>query len=205
MDRGTWWMAVHGVAKCQTRLSDQAHSTSVGFIRIKLHNRHTVLGPCLTQIQLSAIWKLHLPCISYTILIWLHHNFLCVCLSFRLWCAQPFSVVSDSFWPHGPQPARLLCPWDSPGKNTGVGCYALLQGSFPTQGSNPCLLHLLHCRPNSLPLSHWGNPKIFFRLLPPKGKEQYHFIFVALRPTVWNIHVLFNEQANTLPQVRLSA
>ena len=34
----------------------------------------------------------------------------------------------------------LLCPWDSPGKNTGVGCYALLQGFFPTQGSNPSLL-----------------------------------------------------------------
>ena len=31
---------------------------------------------------------------------------------------------------------RLLCPWDSPGKNIGVGCYFLLQGIFPTQGSN---------------------------------------------------------------------
>ena len=37
--------------------------------------------------------------------------------------------------------ARLLRPWDSPGKNTGVGCHALLQGIFPTQGSNPGLLH----------------------------------------------------------------
>ena len=34
----------------------------------------------------------------------------------------------------------LLCPWDSPGKNTGVGCHSLLQGIFTTQGSNPCLL-----------------------------------------------------------------
>ena len=38
-------------------------------------------------------------------------------------------------------PARLLCPWDSPGKNTGVGCRSLLLGIFLTQGSNPCLLH----------------------------------------------------------------
>ena len=38
-------------------------------------------------------------------------------------------------------PTRLLCPWDSPGKNTGVGCHALLQGIFPTQGSNLRLLH----------------------------------------------------------------
>ena len=35
----------------------------------------------------------------------------------------------------------LLCPWDSPGKNTGVGCQALLQGIFPAQGSNPRILH----------------------------------------------------------------
>ena len=38
-------------------------------------------------------------------------------------------------------PARLLCPWDFSGKNTGVGCYFLFQGIFPTQWSNPCLLH----------------------------------------------------------------
>ena len=38
-----------------------------------------------------------------------------------------FSVVSDSVRPHRRQPTRLLCPWDSPGKNTGVGCHFLLQ------------------------------------------------------------------------------
>ena len=37
-------------------------------------------------------------------------------------------------------PTKLLCPWDSPGKNTGVGCLALLQGIFLTQGLNPSLL-----------------------------------------------------------------
>ena len=37
------------------------------------------------------------------------------------------SVVSDSVWPHRGQPTRLPCPWDSPGKNTGVGCHCLLQ------------------------------------------------------------------------------
>ena len=36
--------------------------------------------------------------------------------------------------------ARLLCPWDFPGKSTGVGCHALLQGIISTQGSNPCLM-----------------------------------------------------------------
>ena len=41
--------------------------------------------------------------------------------------------------PHGLEPTRLLCPWDLPGKNTGVGCSFLLQGIFPTQGANPAL------------------------------------------------------------------
>ena len=50
------------------------------------------------------------------------------------------SVVPDSLQPHGLQPARLLCPWDSPGKNTEVGCHFLLWEIFPTQGSNPGLL-----------------------------------------------------------------
>ena len=49
---------------------------------------------------------------------------------------------------------------DSPGKNTGVGCHALLQGIFPTQGSNPHLLHLLHCQAGSLPLAPPGKPLI---------------------------------------------
>ena len=50
-------------------------------------------------------------------------------------------------WPH-----QLLSPWNSPGKNTGVGCCALLQGIFLTQGSNLHLLHLLHWQAGSLPL-----------------------------------------------------
>ena len=44
---------------------------------------------------------------------------------------------------HEPQPTRLLCPWDSPGKNTGVGCHFLLQGNFLTQELNS---GLPHCR-----------------------------------------------------------
>ena len=51
------------------------------------------------------------------------------------------SVESHSLWLHGLWPARLLCPWGSPGKTTGGGCHFLLQGMFPTQGSNPGLLH----------------------------------------------------------------
>ena len=64
--------------------------------------------------------------------------------------------------PRGLQPARLLCPWDSPGQNTGVGCHFLLQGIFPTKGSNPGLLHFgqfLHC------LSYQGSPEDLYSIL----------------------------------------
>ena len=53
------------------------------------------------------------------------------------------SIMFNSLRPHGLQPARLLYPWNSPGKNTGVGCHSFLQRIFPTQGS---ILGLLHCR-----------------------------------------------------------
>ena len=52
-------------------------------------------------------------------------------------------------------PTRVLCPWNSLGKNTGVGCHFLLQGVFPTEGSN---LGLLHCRQSLYHLSHQGSP-----------------------------------------------
>ena len=57
------------------------------------------------------------------------------------WCACVLShlVVSDSLWLHGP--ARPLCLWDFPGKNTGMDCHFLPQGIFLSQGSNPSLLN----------------------------------------------------------------
>ena len=62
------------------------------------------------------------------------------------------SVVSDSLRPHG-----LYSPWNSPGQNTGTGSLSLLQVIFPTQGSNP---GLLHCRCFLYQLSHQGRPRI---------------------------------------------
>ena len=65
------------------------------------------------------------------------------------------SLVSDSLRPHGlySLPGSFV-HGDSPGKNTGVGCHALLQGIFPTQGLNP---GLLHCRQILYHLSHQGS------------------------------------------------
>ena len=65
------------------------------------------------------------------------------------------SVVSNSLQFHELEPARLLCPWDSPSKNPGMGSHSLLHRIFLTQGSNP---GLLHCRRILYPLSHQGNP-----------------------------------------------
>ena len=54
-----------------------------------------------------------------------------------LWvCAQ----LHPALRPHGLQPTRFLCPWNFLGKSTGVGCHALFQEIFPTQGLNPHLL-----------------------------------------------------------------
>ena len=74
------------------------------------------------------------------------------------WTSTPFqvlwneshSVVSISLLPH-----ERYSPWNSPGQNTGVGSLSLLQGIFPTQGSNP---GLPHCRQILSQLSHQGSP-----------------------------------------------
>lgn len=58
---------------------------------------------------------------------------------------------------HGLWPTRLLCPWNPPEKNTGIGYNFLLQGIFPSQGSN---LSFLHWQSDILPLSHQGSPPI---------------------------------------------
>ena len=65
------------------------------------------------------------------------------------------SVVSNSLRPHGLWPTRLLCPWDFPGNSPGVDCHFLLQGIFPTQGSNP---GLPRCTQTLYHLSHQRGP-----------------------------------------------
>jgi len=70
--------------------------------------------------------------------------------------SESHSVVSNFLWPHG-----LYSPWHSPGQSTGVGSHSLLQGIFPTQGSNP---GLPHCRRMLYQLSHKGSPGILCAL-----------------------------------------
>ena len=77
------------------------------------------------------------------------------------------SVVSDSMIPWTVPNQALLCPWDFPGKNTGMGCHFLLQGIFPTEGSNPHLHASLALQVDSLLLSHQGFS--FFQYVFPNG------------------------------------
>ena len=73
------------------------------------------------------------------------------------------SVGSDSLQPHG-----LYSPWNFPGQNAWVDSLSLLQGIFPTQGSNP---GLLHCRWILYPLSHQGSPRILEWVAYPFSRE----------------------------------
>ena len=74
------------------------------------------------------------------------------CLTYMLNESESHSAVYDSLQTHG------LSPRNSPGKNTGVGSLSLLQGIFPTQGSNP---GLPHCRQILYQLSHKGSPLVW--------------------------------------------
>ena len=69
----------------------------------------------------------------------------CVCV-----CAQSGRTLCNPMDCSPPYP-RPFCPWNSPGRNTGVSCHSLLQRVFPTQRSN---LVLLHCRQIFSHLSH---------------------------------------------------
>ena len=78
------------------------------------------------------------------------------------------SVVSKSLWPLDCSLPGTSVYGDSPGKNTRVGCHAFLQRIFPTQGSNP---GLLHCRWICYQLSHQGCPRILEWVVYPFSRE----------------------------------
>ena len=117
-------------------------SCSVGRAKLGFYFGALIL-PQLCKIQFPVGEKSHLiledhssPSWNYEVLksCFLFYSFPCS------WCSVSKSCPT-LLWPHGP--TRLLCPWNSPGKNTRVGSQSLLQGIFPTQGLNA---GLLHCR-----------------------------------------------------------
>ena len=99
------------------------------------------------------------------------------------------SVVSDSL-----RPCRLYSPWNSPGQNTGVGSLSLLQGIFPTQGSNPGLPHR---RRILYQLSYQGSIAIYFNYssVKLKGIQNQCFEFIHVIIVVFSGEV-FSKKKN---------
>ena len=115
--------------------------------------------PIFISLKLEYIYNWwHLTMTFVSILNFLVLHKIIMHLTINPVCMSECSVVSDSLWPHGLQPVRLLCAWVFLGKNTGVDCYSLLQGVFPVWGLNPHLLSLLHWQADSSPLSHRESP-----------------------------------------------
>ena len=154
MDGGAWWAAVHGVAKSRTWLSDftftlhfhatgeeMATHSSVPVWRIP-GTREPGGLPSMGSHRVGHDWS-DLAAAAVTKL----------CLTL----VTPWTLAS------------LLCPWDFPGKNTGMGYHTLLQGIFPTQGLNP---RLLHWQVDSLPLTQLQSPPL--SLLPENCWFAFH-------------------------------
>ena len=100
-------------------------------------------------------------------------------------CLHVLSLVAQLspalFDPMDCSPPGSSVHGDSPGKNTGVGCHALLQGIFPTQRLSSCLLCLLHWQVDSLPLEPPGKPNLY----TSSSKKKIDF-FLPLINNLWN-------------------
>ena len=88
------------------------------------------------------------------------------------------SVVSSYLQSYELEPTRLLCPWDSPGKHTGVGHHALLQGIFPSWELKPHLLPILHWKQI---LYHWSTGEAQFIIKVLKYEQKPSLLIKVLK------------------------
>ena len=115
---------VHGVTKCQTPPSDFHFLSVFKIILFTLSEREDkvnllVIGNGTKRIYL--VWQ------NFFFNLYSGYLHMCMYIYIYMLLLLSHSVVSNSVWPHRWQPTRLPRPWDSPGKNTGVGCHFLLQ------------------------------------------------------------------------------
>ena len=120
-------------------------------------------------------------------------------------CACPvtnlFLTLCD--WSHGLYPARPLCPWDFPGKNTGVGCRFLLQRIFPIQGSDQTRVSCVFCTGRWI-LDHWatGKPQYCLQLCANWGSIQAnHLLFLCFGSPICSKDVIYIRESNDLTPV----
>ena len=144
MDGGAWWAEVHGVAKSQTRLSDFTFTFPFHALEKEMATHSSVLAwripgtgepdglPSMGSDRVGLDWSdLAAAVAAYINRSFSTRNWLTrLCWLLESESVSP-SIVFNFLWPHGQQPTRLICPQNSPGENTGVGCHSLLQGIFP--------------------------------------------------------------------------
>ena len=119
--------------KIALRIKSDTHVfISPHFIYLVQTSSPLLRDPCMWASFPSVGHSIYQSCVVH--IIW-------ASLKLRYFLLWIYWVLSDSLRSHGLYPARLLCPWDFPGKDTEVTCHFLLQGMFLTQGSNPRLLH----------------------------------------------------------------
>jgi len=101
--------------------------------------------------------------------------------------------MPNSLRPHGLQPTMLLCLWNSPGKNTGVHCHALLKGIFPAQGWNSHLLHLLLWQMGSLPpVSPGKSPNVSYLISSCQRNMDVCFLYYPCYYTFTHLVIKFD-------------
>ena len=115
------------------------------------------------------------------------------------------SVMSNFLLPYKQWPTRLLCPWNSPGKNTGAGSHFLLQRIIPTQGSNSCLPHgrqiLYHLSHQETPHLHYKSMQVLHSIL------QHSHVCSRICQNIFNKHymqrcAIFVLQFHIIPDIR---
>ena len=142
-----WWLQLQGLQREFSLVSAQNRGSKT-FLRLSFNSlafgtpSFSAPGRTICSIPPLVLTK---PCGNECVCVCVCA---CACVRSVAQSCPTFSDLMDC------SSARFLCPWDCPGKNTGVGCHFLLQRIFLTQGLNP---GLLHWQVNSLSLNHLGS------------------------------------------------